>query len=73
MHSADRPRDLTDRLAAYAATGAPHCWLVDLSARTVEVLGLRAGRYRRELLVSAPTTIEFGAGRLLLDLDQLLR
>lgn len=59
--SDDRPRDLTDRLAAYAPAGAPHCWVVELSARTVEVLGVRAGRYRRELLVSAPTTIDFGA------------
>ncbi len=37
--------DRTDKLAAYAASGVGHCWLVDPLAKTLEVLALTGGKW----------------------------
>jgi Uma2 family endonuclease len=49
--------DRHDKLLAYAAAGVPEYWLADPPARSLEILALRAGRYRTHALITGPADV----------------
>ena len=67
--------DRTQKLAIYAREGVGHAWLIDPVARTLEVLGLEAGRWTILVTHAGDVTvraepfdaIEFNLGELWVD------
>jgi Uma2 family endonuclease len=49
--------DRHDKLLAYAKAGVLEYWLVDPQARSLEILVLRAGRYRTHALITGPADV----------------
>jgi Uma2 family endonuclease len=49
--------DRHDKLQAYAKAGVAEYWLVDTTAKTLEILVLREGKYRIHALVTGPSDI----------------
>jgi Uma2 family endonuclease len=72
--SSDRAADTVVKAMKYAAQGVAGYWIVDLEREAVDVLVLAEGSYRVACTVRAqePVEVDFGAGRLVLDLAALL-
>ena len=72
--SSDRAADTVVKSMKYAAQGVENYWIVDLERGSVDVLVLADGLYRLTCTVRAdqPVEVDFGAGRLTLDLASLL-
>lgn len=72
--SSDRAADTVVKSMKYAAQGVPGYWIVDLDREAVDVLVLTDRIYRLSQTVRAdqPIDVDFGAGRLTLDLAALL-
>ena len=51
-------RDMEDKLADYARLGVRECWLVSPEARTVEVLTLADGGWRRAAIYGIGDSID---------------
>ena len=59
------PYDRTEKAAAYAASGIPECWIVDVAGRVVHLMSdpdRAARRYRRETTVPDGNTIAAPGG-----------
>lgn len=72
--SSDRAADTVVKSVKYAAQGVRSYWIVDLERDAVDVLELADGIYRLDWTVRAdePVEVDFGAGRIVLDLASLL-
>lgn len=72
--SSNRAADTVVRSTKYAARGVEHYWTVDLEERAVDVFVLDDGTYRldQHVVADVPRPVDFGAGRLALDLAALL-
>lgn len=72
--SSDRAADTVVKSMKYAAQGVSSYWIVDLEREAVDVLALADGIYRLVGTVRAdqPIEVDFGAGRIVLDLAALL-
>ncbi len=72
--STNRSADLVVNATKYAAQGVDHYWTIDLDRRVVDVFERAGTTYRLAQSVAAngPVEVDFGAGRLLVDVDQLL-
>jgi Uma2 family endonuclease len=72
--SSDRAADTVVKSMKYAAQGVGSYWIVDLEREAVDVLVLADGLYRltRTVWAEQPVEIDFGAGRIVLDLPSLL-
>jgi Uma2 family endonuclease len=72
--SSDRAADTVVKSMKYAAQGVAGYWIVDLERGAIDVLALADGIYRLVATVRAdsPVEVDFGAGRILLDLASLL-
>lgn len=72
--SSNRATDHVTKVAKYAAAGVQHYWIVDPDSRTLDVLRLDGDRYRVGSVLTAGETaeVDFGAGRVLIDMDALL-
>jgi Uma2 family endonuclease len=49
--------DRHDKLLAYAKSGVPEYWLVDVQAKSLEILALRGGRFATHAISSGPADI----------------
>ncbi|WP_375423333.1 Uma2 family endonuclease [uncultured Friedmanniella sp.] len=72
--STNRSADLVVKATKYAAQGVDHYWTVDLDRRVVDIFERVGTTYRLEQSVTAdePVAVGFGAGRLLINVDELL-
>jgi Uma2 family endonuclease len=72
--SSDRAADTVVKSMKYAARGVASYWIVDLEREAIDVLVLADGIYHlsRTVWADQPVEVDFGAGRLTLDLASLL-
>ena len=72
--SSNRTTNTVVKSTKYAARGVEHYWIVDLDQASVHLFVREDGTYRLDQSVAAgaSASVDFGAGRLTLDLDALL-
>ena len=65
--------DLVVKSAKYSSLGVDHYWVIDTNASTMDVFVRDDRLYRlANTITTEPTEVDFGVGRVLIDLPALL-
>jgi Uma2 family endonuclease len=71
--STNRAADLVVKSAKYASLGVDHYWVIDTNVRTMDVFARDDRIYHlASTITTEPVEVDFGVGRVLIDLPTLL-